>query len=70
MFGRAPEPLGYDPAGIWGTVENPEFGVLMLQPWRIELVDGPGTRAYGGCDFGGSHDHAAAIRAQDGARRR
>jgi uncharacterized pyridoxamine 5'-phosphate oxidase family protein len=38
----APEPVGYDPAGIWGTVENPEFGVLMLRPWRVELVDGPG----------------------------
>ena len=42
MYVRAPEPVGYDPAGIWGAVENPEFGVLMLQPWRVELVDGPG----------------------------
>ena len=42
MYGRAPEPVGYDPAGIWHTVENPEFGMLMLRPWRVELVDGPG----------------------------
>jgi uncharacterized pyridoxamine 5'-phosphate oxidase family protein len=42
MYARAPEPVGYDPAGIWGTPENPEFGVLVLFPWRIELVDGPG----------------------------
>ena len=42
MYLRAPEPVGYDPAGIWGTVENSEFGVLMLRPWRVELVDGPG----------------------------
>jgi len=36
------QPLGYDPARIWGGVENPEFGVLVLRPWRVELVDGPG----------------------------
>ena len=42
MYVRAPEPVGYDPAGIWDTPENPEFGVLVLCPWRIELVDGPG----------------------------
>ena len=42
MYVRTPEPVGYDPAGIWGTPENPEFGVLVLFPWRIELVDGPG----------------------------
>jgi hypothetical protein len=42
MFVRAPGPVGYDPAGLRGTAENPEFGVLMLRPWRIELVDEPG----------------------------
>ena len=42
MYVRAPQPLGYDPARIWGGVENPEFGVLVLQLWRVELVDGPG----------------------------
>jgi hypothetical protein len=40
MYVHAPQPVGYDPAGIWGTLENPEFGVLV--PWRLELVDGPG----------------------------
>jgi hypothetical protein len=44
MYVRAPEPLGYDPAGIWGAVANPEFGVLMLQPWRVELV--PAARSF------------------------
>ncbi len=39
---RAPELVGYDPAGIWDAVENPEFEVLVVRPWRIELVDGPG----------------------------
>jgi hypothetical protein len=42
MYLRAPEPVGYDPSRIWGTVANPEFGVLMLRPWRVELVDRPG----------------------------
>jgi hypothetical protein len=42
MYVSAPAPVGYDPAGIWGTPENPEFGVLVLRPWRLELVDGPG----------------------------
>jgi hypothetical protein len=35
----APQPVGYDPARIWGGAENPEFGVLVLPPWRVELVD-------------------------------
>ena len=42
MFLRAPEPVGYDPGIIWDSVEHPEFGVLVLDPWRVELVDGPG----------------------------
>jgi len=42
MYVRAPAPVGYDPAVIWGTPENPEFGVLVLRPWCLELVDGPG----------------------------
>ena len=42
MYVSAPQPVGYDPAAIWGTPENPEFGVLVLRPWRLELVDGPG----------------------------
>ena len=42
MFLAATPPLGYDPGLIFGSVENPEFGALKLEPWRIELVDGPG----------------------------
>lgn len=47
LFLNAPPPLGYDPAPIFGSLgiehpEHPEFGVLRLSPWRIELVDGPG----------------------------
>lgn len=39
MFLSAPPPLGYDPALFFGSVENPDFGVLKLTPWRIELYD-------------------------------
>ena len=31
--------MGYDPAIIWkGGPRDPEFGVLTLKPWRIELA--------------------------------
>ena len=39
MFRAAPPPLGYDPALFFGSVDNPDFGVLKLTPWRIELYD-------------------------------
>jgi hypothetical protein len=37
LFKLAPPPLGYDPAVIWHTVKNPEFGLLKLLPYRITL---------------------------------
>jgi hypothetical protein len=39
-FRDAPAPVGYDPAIIpaWKDgPDSPEFGVLKLMPWRIEL---------------------------------
>ena len=47
LFLESPPPLGYHPAEIFGFAgidhpEHPDFGVLRLKPWRIELVDGPG----------------------------
>ena len=30
---------GFDPAVSWEYVENPVYGVLRLDPWRIELYD-------------------------------
>lgn len=41
QFLNAPPPLGYDPAPIFGSVDDPGFGVLKLTPWRIELVQFP-----------------------------
>jgi general stress protein 26 len=34
-----PAPLGFDPAPHYGTIDNPLYGLLRLQPWRIELGD-------------------------------
>ncbi|MFN8528414.1 MAG: pyridoxamine 5'-phosphate oxidase family protein [Anaerolineae bacterium] len=36
-FKREPEPLGYDPALIWKTPDNPDVGLLKLTPYRIIL---------------------------------
>lgn len=38
-FGREPQPLGYDLSMFFGTVDNPNYGVMVLTPWRIELAD-------------------------------
>ena len=37
LFKSTPEPLGYDPAMFFQSADNPEFGLLKLTPWRIEL---------------------------------
>lgn len=40
LYKNTPPPLGYDPAiiPVWKDgPESPEFGILKLTPWRIEL---------------------------------
>jgi general stress protein 26 len=38
LFKSTPEPLGYDLALFWkGGPEDPDFGLLKLEPWRLEL---------------------------------
>lgn len=37
---NAPAPVGFDPAPIYGQVDE-SFGILKLTPWRIELVNLP-----------------------------
>lgn len=44
LFANAPPPVGYDPAPIFGSVTNPDFGALKLTPWRIQFGDPAGTR--------------------------
>ncbi len=39
LFKSTPQPLGYDLALFFGSLENPEYGLLRLTPWRIELGD-------------------------------
>jgi general stress protein 26 len=52
LFKEAPEPLGYDPAPLFGSPESEGFGLLKLTPWRIDLVTFPapsmdeGTRVW------------------------
>jgi general stress protein 26 len=38
LYKSTPPPLGYDPQLFWqGGVEDPEYGLLKLTPWRIEI---------------------------------
>jgi general stress protein 26 len=41
LYKTTPEPLGSDLAISWGQVENPQYAVLRLDAWRIELYDLP-----------------------------
>jgi general stress protein 26 len=43
LFARTPPPLGYDPTPIFKSPDDPDFGVLRLTPWRIQLGDASGT---------------------------
>jgi general stress protein 26 len=39
LFSSTPPPLGYDPAPIFHRVDDPDFGLLRLTPFRIALMD-------------------------------
>jgi general stress protein 26 len=39
LFRSFPPPLGFDPGKLFRSAENPDFGLLKLTPWRIELSD-------------------------------
>jgi general stress protein 26 len=41
LFKAAPTPLGYDPAPLFHSVDHPDFGVMKLTPWRIEVGNLP-----------------------------
>ncbi len=38
---ETPPPLGFDPAPIYVRADHPDFAVLKLLPWRIDLVNPP-----------------------------
>lgn len=37
LFGTLEPPLGYDLGAFWGSPQDPDYGLLKLTPWRIEL---------------------------------
>jgi general stress protein 26 len=39
LFSTFEPPLGFDPASIFQSVDDPRFGLLKFIPWRIELFD-------------------------------
>ena len=39
LFRSAPAPLGFDYGKVFSSPGDPEFGVLKLRPWRIEIFD-------------------------------
>jgi hypothetical protein len=43
LFRAAAPPLGFDPAPIYGSAASPDFGILRLTPWRIELGNASGV---------------------------
>lgn len=38
---ETPPPVGFDPEPIYERVDHPNFGVLKLIPWRIEIANFP-----------------------------
>jgi general stress protein 26 len=36
-FGAEPEPYGYDLSGFFPAKDSPDYGLLRLDPWRVEL---------------------------------
>lgn len=47
LFRTTPEPLGYDPATTFQSAAHPDFGVIRLDPYRVEVTNWPhGTRVW------------------------
>lgn len=44
MFKEAAPPLGYDPAPIFESPDHPNFGLLKLLPWRVEVTTVPADK--------------------------
>jgi general stress protein 26 len=39
LFRTTPPPVGYDPTPVFGSPDHPNFGLLKVTPWRINLSD-------------------------------
>ena len=44
MYKEAAPPLGYDPAPIFESPDHPNFGLLKLLPWRVEVTTVPADK--------------------------
>lgn len=38
LYRETPPPLGYDPAAFWQSPTNPAFGLLRIDPTRVEVT--------------------------------
>lgn len=41
LMAATPPPMGYDPATIFAGIDDPDFGLLELTPWRVEVATVP-----------------------------
>jgi len=41
LFKNTPEPLGYDPATAFQGMDNTDFGLIRLAPYRVEVANWP-----------------------------
>lgn len=41
LIAATPEPVGFDPAPIYGSPEDAAFGLLRVTPWRVEVMTIP-----------------------------
>ena len=37
LYKTTPPPLGFDPQPHYGSIDHPHFGLLRVNPWRVEL---------------------------------
>src|SRR5215217_5316500 len=44
LTAQTPPPLDYDPAPIYRSIQDPDFGLLKLIPWRVQLDTLPTER--------------------------
>ncbi len=38
LLQATPPPLGFDPTPIYDSADHPQFGLLKLTPWRVEVT--------------------------------
>jgi hypothetical protein len=46
LFCTTPPPVGYDPSPVFVSADHPNFGLLKVTPWRINIVDQKSATPY------------------------